>query len=469
MSMIRGLKPKKRTLVRVVMGSNTDELVLRFLRSAGIEFSDSVISCELFDPENIYAVAAQAVNSIAKSAGEDDIRLPEKLSGNPGARFRACTNLSEAITNLGFAGELGFNHFLYPSEAECRKLVLFLVGEMPKMTSAEADAAGGAGLLRFADQVRQALNLALHTAWVPPTWQARRAFAPSTRTWVRGVIARSALVAVRRAERQETLEKKLLGGMAAPSRHDILMGGFGDDPPIAPLARRERSGGAFSSHRAEFAHNSAEANAAVVKGDPDLPTECAAQRAERLEQEQLDAVLAKLGDINWCAARPNGCPVGSWTSPAKQRIIFRLIPPLSVIQHLSPPLRAPSSTVPLASSAASPEQPRQRKMRSSTWHVSSPSSSPPSQPSRRVIIWRPARLSNAMTTPFDLRLAPVYSTTPRCITHPSCTHLPPPTPPPSVQSALPNLRSCDARSSWRLIPTALAPCSSQLSPPRLAP
>ena len=117
-------------------------------------------------------------------------------------RFRVCTSLASAITSLGFAGELGFNHFLYPSEAETRRLLLFLVDQMPKGGGEGEGAAGAGGAASFEDQVRTALQAALAVPWVPLAWRPKRRLRPERAAFLRRALRRSALAAARRAEQQ---------------------------------------------------------------------------------------------------------------------------------------------------------------------------------------------------------------------------------------------------------------------------
>ena len=113
------------------MAETTDDMVITFLRSAGVDIPAGTSNLGGFDTEVLVAACATCLNAIAQQKGEVE-RLPVKLPRNPGARFRACTALAAAITANGFDGEIGFNQFLYPSEKETRNMLLFLIDQMPK-------------------------------------------------------------------------------------------------------------------------------------------------------------------------------------------------------------------------------------------------------------------------------------------------------------------------------------------------
>ena len=112
------------------MVETADDILLAFLRTSGVSLPEGVATCAELDSEAVFAACAYCLNAISQERGEQQ-RVPSKLMKNPGARFRACTALATGITALGFDGEVGFNLFLYPSEAETRKVLLFLSGDTP--------------------------------------------------------------------------------------------------------------------------------------------------------------------------------------------------------------------------------------------------------------------------------------------------------------------------------------------------
>ena len=284
--------------------TTTDELVIQFLGSAGVELPAKVASLGDLDSEALFAVCGHCLNAIAADHGKEE-RLPSKLPTNPGARFRACTSLATAISGLGFDGEIGFNHFLYPSEAETRKLLLFLIDQMPKTDGADADgdAGGLGGTMSFADQTRQALLRGLEVPWTPPSFAdpaRRRVLRPELSYYLRCAFARAALGAARKAEPQAAIEARLTGGAR---RGEASSGGFGDAPSgtAGTVAEGAAAGpaGSLFAHSAYFAYEGSVADTMASNAPTDgAPAETPAERAERTEREKLAQVQAELEKVS---------------------------------------------------------------------------------------------------------------------------------------------------------------------------
>ena len=267
------------------MAETTDDMVITFLRSAGVDIPVGTSNLGGFDTEVLVAACATCLNAIAQEKGEVE-RLPVKLPRNPGARFRACTALAAAITATGFDGEIGFNQFLYPSEKETRNMLLFLIDQMPKADGDGEGDMGGLSGLSFDEQLRQALLRGLEQPWAPPAWSARKPIAPERASHLRAALAASALAAARKAERQAAAEARLTGGKRGAS--DAKEGGFGSAEwvwPAVPAISVSGSMGGLVAHAAMFSHESSVATEAV--SSEAAATETAAQRAERAEREKL--------------------------------------------------------------------------------------------------------------------------------------------------------------------------------------
>ena len=48
------------------------------------------------------------------------------------AKFRVGTSLAQAVKNLGYRGEVGYQTFLYSNESDVRRVFMFLIEQMPK-------------------------------------------------------------------------------------------------------------------------------------------------------------------------------------------------------------------------------------------------------------------------------------------------------------------------------------------------
>lgn len=93
--------------------------------------------------------------------------FPPALSKATAARYRECTKVAEAITELGYTSELGYNAFLYPEGPDMRKLLMWLVDKLPKVDDAkEADEVVGGGPSIEAT-IRTALSEWTRELWSP--------------------------------------------------------------------------------------------------------------------------------------------------------------------------------------------------------------------------------------------------------------------------------------------------------------
>ena len=286
------------------MGDNSDDLVLRFLADAGVDLPDGTASLSELDADSVATACCVCLNVIMEARGEEQ-RFPKKLSTNPGVRFRVCTSIATAILGLGFPDELGFSQILYPSEADSRKLLLFLVDQMPKGESEGAGSALASGPGSVTEQIPGALQAAMAIPWVPIGWQPKRALKPERAAHLRAQLHRAALRAALRAERQAAKEASLLGGKAgAAADSGARSGGFGDAPAgwadgASQLGDSDGyggGGGGLFAHSALFNYD----EGTLLEDTPvadGAPAETAAQRAERAEKEKLQAILSELDGV----------------------------------------------------------------------------------------------------------------------------------------------------------------------------
>ncbi|XP_064359510.1 coiled-coil domain-containing protein 22 isoform X2 [Dromaius novaehollandiae] len=83
------------------------------------------------------------------------------------ARFRLASDLASACQELGFGGDVGYQTFLYSSEHDTRRLLLFLVEKLPRdEAGGGAEPPGKSGPLLRAIGAR--IRDQLVTPWVPP-------------------------------------------------------------------------------------------------------------------------------------------------------------------------------------------------------------------------------------------------------------------------------------------------------------
>ena len=95
------------------------------------------------------------------------IQLPTKLPKGMSARFRVGTEMANAVKDLGYMTEIGYNTFLYSNEAEARQLLMWLVERLPKDASeATMEVLGEAAL--FNRQLAKNVAARLESVWTPP-------------------------------------------------------------------------------------------------------------------------------------------------------------------------------------------------------------------------------------------------------------------------------------------------------------
>lgn len=94
-------------------------------------------------------------------------QLPTKLPKGMSARFRVGTEMANAVKELGYMTEIGYNTFLYSNEAEARQLLMWLVERLPKEASeATLEVLGLAAL--FNRQLAKNVGSRLGSVWTPP-------------------------------------------------------------------------------------------------------------------------------------------------------------------------------------------------------------------------------------------------------------------------------------------------------------
>ncbi|KAL5012891.1 hypothetical protein ScPMuIL_011442 [Solemya velum] len=139
-----------------------DQIIIHSLNTIGCDIEDDVVSLKQFSTELIVAAAVSCVKSISN---END--LPSTLPGGMSARFRMGTTLANAIQELGYRGEIGYQTFLYSNESDIRKVFMFLVDKLPKETVEAMDEPLGASVL-LQKAISASVARHLTSPWLPP-------------------------------------------------------------------------------------------------------------------------------------------------------------------------------------------------------------------------------------------------------------------------------------------------------------
>ncbi|XP_025935171.1 coiled-coil domain-containing protein 22-like [Apteryx rowi] len=123
-----------------------------------------------FPPELVVEAAVRCVRVVRPALGAPlSTLLPPGMS----ARFRLASDLASACQELGFGGDVGYQTFLYSSEHDTRRLLLFLVEKLPRDEAgggAEPPGKSGALLRAIGACIRDQLG----TPWVPPNCRTPR-------------------------------------------------------------------------------------------------------------------------------------------------------------------------------------------------------------------------------------------------------------------------------------------------------
>ncbi|XP_050783190.1 coiled-coil domain-containing protein 22 isoform X1 [Gopherus flavomarginatus] len=147
-----------------------DKILIHSLRLSGTQVPEEVQSLREFTTELIVESVVRCLRVIHPSLGTS---LSHVLPPGMSARFRIGTSLAQACQELGYQGEVGYQTFLYSSEPEIRRLLLFLVEKLPRDDAEDARQPAGksAGLLRaIAAKIKEELG----TPWVPPACRTPR-------------------------------------------------------------------------------------------------------------------------------------------------------------------------------------------------------------------------------------------------------------------------------------------------------
>lgn len=137
-----------------------DKIIIHSLRQVGCDIED-IESLKQFSTDMVIESAVRCLDVIQPGLG-----LPHTLPPNMSARFRLGASIAQACADLGYPGEIGYQTFLYSSEADVRRVFMFLIEKLPKETEKTiVGPAGGAALLE--QKVAEELRRQLSAPWLP--------------------------------------------------------------------------------------------------------------------------------------------------------------------------------------------------------------------------------------------------------------------------------------------------------------
>jgi hypothetical protein len=139
-----------------------DQIILSALRQIEcVSIGPDVLSVGQLTPDMIVEAVSRSLFLI--SGGE--AKFPTTLPANIATKHKVCTQMATKVKELGFPQLLGYNQLLYPTEAQTKELIFWLVQKLPRQEEdASTEAVGSHALLN------RRITAALDT-WVKSTWK----------------------------------------------------------------------------------------------------------------------------------------------------------------------------------------------------------------------------------------------------------------------------------------------------------
>lgn len=143
-----------------------DKIIMHQLHQvdAAIEPTDELSD---FTPEQVVRAVSGCLAEI-----RPDLQLPRTLPGGAMAqRFGVASSLAQGCKDSGYRGDIGYQTFLYPNAVELRRLLMFLIEQLPRERQGTEDGASKSQTLSHRQllerKIRKELAQQLKTPWVP--------------------------------------------------------------------------------------------------------------------------------------------------------------------------------------------------------------------------------------------------------------------------------------------------------------
>lgn len=120
-----------------------------------------------FTPEQVVRAVSGCLSEIRPG-----LELPRSLPGGAMAqRFGVATSLAEGCKECGYRGDIGYQTFLYPNAVELRRLLMYLIEQLPRERLEKEEGSGKLQSLSHREllqrRIRKELTTQLKTPWVP--------------------------------------------------------------------------------------------------------------------------------------------------------------------------------------------------------------------------------------------------------------------------------------------------------------
>ena len=104
----------------------SDNIIIPILRNIGCNIDSKVSSISEFTADTLVSSVSRCLSVIDSTKYK---KLPQVVPKSKTKQFRLGSQLSNAVKELGYRREVGYETFLYPNENDSRNLIRWLVSE----------------------------------------------------------------------------------------------------------------------------------------------------------------------------------------------------------------------------------------------------------------------------------------------------------------------------------------------------
>lgn len=139
-----------------------DKILILTLNHLGCDIDEEMKTVGSFGIEEVVGGVVRCIRAISS-----DCDLPTSLPQNMAQRFRTAATIAQAVKDIGYSGDIGYQSLLYPSEADLRRIFMFLIEKLPRDSSPVSDEPLNKATLIHREAKRR-LTEALSQPWIPP-------------------------------------------------------------------------------------------------------------------------------------------------------------------------------------------------------------------------------------------------------------------------------------------------------------
>ncbi|XP_003402365.1 coiled-coil domain-containing protein 22 homolog [Bombus terrestris] len=143
------------------MMEEVDNIIIHSLRQIGCDITENIKNLSGFNTELVVEATVKCLDIIRPGLGLSTI-----LPINMAARFRLGATLAQACSELGYKGDIGYQTFLYSSEADLRKVFMFLIEKLPK-ESDKPLSEPVSNIVLLEKSIATAIAQSLSVSWLP--------------------------------------------------------------------------------------------------------------------------------------------------------------------------------------------------------------------------------------------------------------------------------------------------------------